>query len=136
MPLTFTVPAPYEAQPIIPAGVYDATLKSVEERESTQPSQYDNGSTSYLFWTFAIVGKKKTVEVSGSSSPRFGPKAKANRWVSALLGRKLATGEVIDLEALIGKPCKLTVTLETDDQNFERNRIGDVLPMGTGEEPF
>lgn len=93
-----------------PAGIYKATLDRIEERDSSQ------GET-YLLWVFKArsKAKKDEIELTGTSSTRFGPTAKPRRWAQALLGRTLSKEEAIsgmDLDELAGAACQLVIGIE------------------------
>lgn len=107
-------------------GVYPATLMGIEEREG-QDSQFagqSNGQRMYLRWTFQVYHTDDGAEMTANSSLAFGPKAKARKWMEALLGRKLAVGEEVDPAEICPADCQVIVKKEVDS-GF--SRIEDVL---------
>lgn len=121
---------------VIPEGTYDGKFKGVDEKS--------NEKGSYYLWRFDVVGRSgRAAEVVGNSPLSFGPRAKAFKWAGALRGREYTPGEPIEIDALIGKPCKVVVLKEPrNDGNGDRNVIAAVLPVGgggapdNGDEPF
>jgi len=113
-----------------PAGVYKATLDRIEERDSPQ------GDGTYLFWAFKARNKKREeIEITGTSSTRFGPSAKPRKWAQVLLGRTLTKEEALagmDLDELAGAGCQLVIgVVEKDTGVF--NVIESVLPLDEDE---
>jgi hypothetical protein len=103
----------------LPDGLYQGRLFGIEERES------DTGP--YLRWSVDIEYKGDTVKRAGNTSASFGPKSKAYRWATALLGRRPRAGEEIDADKLAGRPCLVQITTtEGPDGGF--NRIEAILP--------
>ena len=98
-------------------GTYQARLRGIEEKESREGAPY-------LRWTFAADGPEGARDVTGASSTNTGPKAKAYRWLQALLGRAPVADESLDIEGLIGRFC--TVVIEENDDGF--TNVVDVLP--------
>ena len=107
----------------IEAGVYPATLVGIEEAESEQFGKFRK-------WTFAVdLGDGgEAYLLSAPSSPASGPKSKAYKWASALLGRAPVPGEPVNLE---GKKCSLHVIVNEDGFN----RVESVLPVPTTRRP-
>ena len=133
MKLTVTEPRSVE---VIKAGTYKAVLTSITQEESKGPSAFENSNPYFLRWVFTIKGKAKSIDLWASSSTSFGPKSKAYGWACALLGRKLAAGEEVDTDQLVGCPCLVVVDVETDDRNFERNKVLEVTAIPGDNEPF
>jgi hypothetical protein len=95
---------------ILPDGVYRATLVELGERES------ENGP--FLLWRFRVVMNGRAIEVTATSSRRFGSKAKARHWAELLLGERIADGNEVETDDLVGRAC--SVVLETIERNGER----------------
>lgn len=133
MKLTVAEPRSVE---VIKAGTFRAVLSSLTQEESKGPSAFENSSPYFLRWVFTVKGKNKSVDIWASSSTSFGAKSKAYGWACALLGRKLAPGEEIDTDQLVGCPCLIVVELETDDRGFERNKVLEVTAIPGDDEPF
>lgn len=111
MEITITAPA------TVPAGTYAASLVGIEERTSRE-------GVEFLRWGFTVRDGTTFVEVSGASSTNTGPKAKAYRWFSGLLGHKPQPDERIETDALVGKAC--LVVLELNEAGYAT--VTDVLP--------
>lgn len=108
-------------------GSYGATLLEIREEEATPNSPNDSN---WLKWMFSVDnGTTAGVEMTATSSLRFGPKAKARLWVEALLGRKMEVDEEIDTTALVPRDCQ--VVIRRDESGF--SRITDVLPPPKGK---
>lgn len=108
--LTVSAPA------AVPAGTYPATFDGLEKKMSRD-------GVPFWVWKFAIATSDSRVEVSGASSEKTGPKSKAYKWLTALLGRRPEPGESLG-DNLVGKSCLLVV--EQDEQGY--NDVSDVLP--------
>jgi hypothetical protein len=116
MALKFTIPL---TQALLDDGLYPATLANIQAREGA------NGP--YLLWRFSIVVDDADNSVSGVTSTKLGPKAKARQWAEALLQRPLQPGEELDLEELIGMRCQVYITTATLDDGSVVNRIDRVV---------
>ena len=114
-----TVPT-YET---IPEGIYPAVFGEITESEG------EFGR--YWRWEFhCYLPEGGTESVSGISSTNFGPRSKANKWATALLGRQLEAGELVDFTDLQGAACQLSVTVDPDS-GF--NKIEKVSPKPAGQ---
>lgn len=102
-------------------GVYPATLLRIEEVENPE-SQFEQKT--YLRWTFHVYHTEDGAEMTANSSLAFGPKAKARKWMEAVLGRKLAVGEEIDPDTICPADCQI-IAKKDAETNF--TRIEDVL---------
>lgn len=106
-------------------GVYEAAFIRVEEGPDSE-----FGST--LRWTFFLLDPdpgdddSPWVERSYLTSRSTGPRSKAFKITSALLGRKPESGEKIDYNHLNSVRVKLALTV--NDAGW--NRIGDAYPAG------
>ena len=93
-------------------GIYDAVLDGIEEG--------DNDFGAFRKWTFLVQTPDGERTITAMTSGASGPKAKAYKWASVLLGHK-PTGEE---EQLHGLPCQ--VHLIVNDDGF--NRVETLLP--------
>lgn len=106
MPGLITVGAPIDDG--IKDGVYRLTCTGVEAKiiEGKPHPQYNpNGDPQPVFiWKFVFTGTDR--EVEGVTSQMTGPKAKASRYISALLGPEaLQPGANYDAPDFVGKEC-------------------------------
>lgn len=112
MTLTFT-----ETDALTP-GVYDAQVLKIEEGSN------DNGD--YRRWFFELtLPDGTTVERRAFSTMAGGPKSKAYKWTTVLLGHKPPTGVLVDV---IGSRCRVVVS--HNEEGFDR--ITDLLPSAAG----
>ena len=108
----------------VPAGSYEAAFEGVEQKESRDGAPYWR-------WAFSVRTREGDKAVSGVSSTNSGPKAKAYRWLSGILGHAPATDERVDTGALTGRRC--LVVLEENADGF--SNVADVLPPPRLSEP-
>jgi hypothetical protein len=117
--------------PVLPAGIYRAKLSKIEQRQSKQASTF-SGDGTYLSWQFEVTQDGHDGElVYANSSTNFGPKANARKWAEGILGRKLAAGETVREEALVGIECQLGLSQEFDKDGDLRNKIDSVYSLQT-----
>lgn len=98
---------------VLDTGVYPATVDSIEEATGQFGPQlkikFDLGNNNYLTaWT----------------SQSLSDKSKLGQWTKAILG---GLPDSLDTNALIGKPCRLSVVIKARDDGTEYNRIDAVL---------
>jgi hypothetical protein len=96
----------------LPAGVYPAVLDGIREGEN------DYGG--FRRWRFSVTTPEGERMVTAMTSDASGPKSKAYKWASTLLGRKPGTDE----EQLVGLGCQLHLIV--NEEGF--NRIEALLP--------
>ena len=109
----------------LPAGRYLATLERIEEAES------ENGV--YWKWVFSIRKSDGSEHrLFGASSTNFGPRAKARKWVAALLGRDVRAGEHIELDTLVGSTTEVVLSVLPRPDGAMRNVIDALLPLPQG----
>lgn len=105
---------------VIPADVYDATIKTIAVR--------DNDRGSYLSWTFDAESKRGNhSDVFGATSTAFTTKSKLFEWASTVLDRTLTVGEPLDTDTLIGRRCRIVVDVKKGDDGKDKNTISKVL---------
>jgi hypothetical protein len=92
-------------------------VRGVEQRESRDGSPYWR-------WSFSVRTPEGYKAVSGVSSTNSGPKAKAYRWLTGILGHAPASDERLDTGTLAGNRC--LVVLEENTDGF--SNVTDVLP--------
>lgn len=109
--MTFQIPVTVE----IADGTYPGTLESVTPY--THP-QYGDGRQ----WGWLIEHDGKIDSLTSITSNNVGPKSKAYKWLTALLGRAPKAGEAI--EAPTGTRALLQIT--HNDKGFPQ--VAEVLP--------
>jgi len=108
--------------PEVVDGSYPATLVAVDEQSPTAKSV---SNRPWYLWNFIVhEGSEGGVELSGTSSTNGGPQSKARLWVEALLQRKLAQGEQLDLDSFVPRDC--LVIVKHNDRGYPT--VVDVLP--------
>lgn len=123
---TATNTAEYSA---IPAGLYLARLKAIEEIES----RYNEGQTD-LKWIFVVervidsndddAEKAVGEEIWGYSSKGASLKHKARLWAEAIRGRAYDEGETIRSDELIGKLVKISMVEHTRQDGTTTTKVG------------
>lgn len=106
----------------LPTGEYDARLVNIETADGQYGVQ--------VKFTFELTdashsGRRLTAYARLSDSL----KGKLAQYVSALLGRPLQAGEVIDWNALPNRPCRLVVLKAVKPDGTTYNRVESVLPV-------
>lgn len=98
-------------------GIYPAVLTKIDLKTT------DAGDT-FRIWSFDVTANGETKKITSSSSMMLGPKSKAYKWVSALLGRRPAPGDKIEV---VGLPCQLHLIVDEDTGYY---KVESVLPAG------
>ena len=94
-------------------GVYPATIRDIQITDGKFGPQ--------LQWDFDLVGGGSQRGWSGTT---MSGKSKLGKWVMALLGN---IPDELDTDHLVGKPCRLSLTVKTTDDGTEFNRVDNVL---------
>src|SRR5262245_7517432 len=100
----------------VPPGTHDGRFVGVEEKTS-------DGFGDFWAWEVEVLTEDGPVTVSGASSRRFGPNAKARRWAEAASDRALKPNEDVDFDRLAGRPVRVVVE---DAGAF--SKVVDILP--------
>jgi hypothetical protein len=98
-------------------GIYPAVLTKLDLKTI-------EGGDTFRIWTFDVTADGEVKKITASSSLMLGPKSKAYKWVSALLGRRPEPGEKIEV---VGYPCQLHLIV---DEDTGYNKVESVLPAG------
>lgn len=110
----------------LPAGLYQAKVVSIEKKAPNDPS---SGFGDYLRWTFLVQQANGVpTTLSANSSTATGPKSKAHKWATAILGSAPLPGKPVDLA---GRYCQLSLIV--NEEGF--NRIDTILPAATAPAP-
>jgi hypothetical protein len=115
------------------ADLYPATLAAVVEADSEFGPQ--------LEWTWTLAtpdGDERTLRSWCKRVAFLSPKSKAAGIIGALLGRPITYNppERVDIEALVGRPVRLMVTVENRADGSAFNKITQVLaPVAGGQAP-
>ena len=106
----------------LPTGEYRvkvAELTTVEGRYGEQ-----------LRWRLQVVqGDYAGRLLTAFCNPSGNPASKCGRWVAALLGRSLQTGEQIELATLVGKEARAVVIVKVAADGREVNAVQELLPL-------
>lgn len=149
---------------LVPEGVYDAIVETVEVRETPfwedredyervqrgeQPLGKKQDEVSFRFILDDTAGEFAGKTVFGSTPTTFttNPECKLRRWVQELIGANgdFPEGYEIDLDGLVGLSCRVELEHRTNKKDGKiRYRITDVIrpaPASGGtnapnEEPF
>jgi len=99
----------------LPPGLYVGKLLDIESRESAK-----NGDE-YRRWSWDVIeGPFAGRKVYANTSTNFGPQAKPRQWVENILDRKLAAGEQIGVEDLVGGKHHLMIeNVQRDGRTFD-----------------
>jgi hypothetical protein len=100
-----------ERPPVVPEGVYPATLVGMTRKEAADPE----GTRYFVVWEFAVEGGD-TVEAT--SSMTMSTKGKAYPWIVALVGKDVAAKwdriGPDERRQLVGRECMVNV-IHNDD---------------------
>lgn len=111
--------------PDIADGDYSVTLVSISEPKPIITA--DGSETTIRDWLWAIdEGPLEGKELPESTSMAMGPKSKAYKWLSVLLGRKLAVGESVDPTSLYGR--RAMATIAANEKGWPRIEYLRVMP--------
>jgi hypothetical protein len=106
-------------KPTVDAGVYPAVMVEL----GTFKVEAEDGERQLLRWTFAIDGDDQGT-VEGVSSMALGPKSKAYRWLTALIGPDaMASAPALTPRDLVGRECLVQVVL--NDAGYPK--VGDLM---------
>jgi len=100
---------------LLDVGTYGATVQSVEQATG----QYGDQAK----MTFGLDDSDAVL--TAWASAKYGPNTKLGRWASAILG---GMADELDTDMLIGKPCRLVVTVKAKDDGTQYNKVDEVLP--------
>lgn len=106
----------------VPQGTYEAVITKVEEASSEKGP--------YLKWHFDALVSGEAKSIVGVSAMTLDPGSRTRIWVENLCGRSLATNEEIDLDRLVGRGCKIEVSINTLNDGRRLPRIDKVLKTG------
>lgn len=110
----------------IPEGLYEAKVKEISEDEG------EFGE--YLKFVFEITeGEEKGTTRNAIASKKLsrtksGKASKLVGYVEALTKTKLQKGEVLDLEKMVGKYCRIFVKDDKEMDGVMMQRITEVMP--------
>lgn len=125
MPIKIRVKEAELPEPI-PEGLYEAKVKEVSEDEG------EFGE--YLKFVFEITeGEEKGTTRNAIASKKLsrtksGKASKLVGYVEALTKTKLQKGEVLDLEQMVGKSCRIFVKDDKEMDGVMMQRITEVMP--------
>lgn len=114
--------------PQVEEGLYTAKFVGYDQRTITVRTKNGEEEREIIVWRFKVTELEDEPILEGVSSTRFSPRAKAYKWVSAMLGRSPAVGEEIDLDDLIGSEVLIRVVNKPLRSGGFVSRVDDVLP--------
>lgn len=114
---------------VIEPGVYGATIDVVTPKD---PNPRFEDSRPQLEFIFLVTDEGfEDAKVFGWTGQTFGPKSKLRPWLAVLMPTFDPDKDQLDTDDLIGKMCRIVVTLKKGEDGIERNRVGEVLPLET-----
>jgi hypothetical protein len=100
---------------VVDDGEYPAKFTGYDARET----QFGDA----VIMSFELMDEEHHgITVSGMASQKLSPKSKLRGWIEGMLGRALAVGENVNIDALIGSKVMLYITTEDTDKGMF-NRI-------------
>jgi len=95
---------------IVKDETYDAVVESLEERREDEDKHY-----LLFFFKLTEPGQYRGMRLSGLVSPILDEGTDLDRWLTAILGRRVEDGEEMDdLEAAVaGRPCRVRTETKT-----------------------
>ena len=113
----------FKAPTLIPDGVYNAKLLSIEQRE---PGENGVSQKPYLRWTFKVFTDEDPEGVNQvkNTSLSFGPKSNARKFLQSLLGKPIQPGERIKIMDHLPLDCQVAIEI---DHESGYNRITNVM---------
>lgn len=109
----------------IPAGRYPARVTKVEIKQAKETEQ------EFRVWFFKAKIGGDTVEVTGATSLSNAVNSKAYGWITAILGRDLATDEVITLDDLTSRT--VIAVVKKDAAGYAK--VESLIPFVTAPAP-
>jgi hypothetical protein len=120
----------------VPAGTYEVQLVAVEDRKPFEGGKYGGGSEPRLGWRFKVLSgphQDKVIE-QGTGTTLGGPKSRLTQLLTMMLGRKLAKGERVDGDALIGRRWQLVWAVNPESEK-EYCHVVALTALPNGEAP-
>lgn len=112
----------------VPDDVYKAEVVGLQEKQL----EWDGVIQNKIEIAFKIVddAEYEGEEVRGLATlpARLTPKTKLRTWIQAIIGRELSESESFDLDALIGRTCRVRTTQKEGRQGGIFTNVTDVLP--------
>jgi hypothetical protein len=115
-----------EQGPVLEPDIYSAILTGFGEHEG----QYGPR----LVWQFEVEDGSEAVEAAGFTSYSMADGKKQSnliKWTKALIGEIPEEG--LDLEHLLGKPCRVDIVNYTKQNGITKNKVNDVRPPKKGQ---
>ncbi len=107
---------------VLPQATYEAVLTKVEEATG------DKGP--FIKWRFEVSLQGEGRTLTGVSPANIDAGSRTRAWAENLSGRTIRDGEEVDLERLVGRSCKLELSVFTLDDGRKVNRVERVLRKG------
>lgn len=103
-------------------GTFEAAVAGIEIARN------DRGD--YLRWRFTVPTGAQTRTIVGATPMHLDKGAKTRIWTEVILGRPINDDEEVDLEKLVGRVCKLVLSLNTLADGRVVSRIDRVQRRG------
>jgi hypothetical protein len=119
-----------------PSGLHQATCVDVVDRGEVQ-TEWGMKRKARIVWLISAKDSQgRHMMVSKNVTPSLHKKAALRQLIEQWLGRKLADGEGIDLESLVGKSCMILVQQQEGTDGKLWANIAAIMPAQPGQAPI
>jgi hypothetical protein len=124
---------------LYPPDVYDVQLANIEQKTL----EFNGEPSEVLEFTFEFLDGeyqgKRINDIASWPANGLTPKTKLRQWIEGMTGKSLKdhAGEV-DLNKLLGRKCRINVSVTKNSKNMDKNKITSILPpkaAGNGAKP-
>lgn len=117
-------PSAYE---LIEAGVYPAVVDSVTPEDANPRFEDSRPQLKFIFLTTDEEGAD--AKVFAWTGQTYGPKSKLRPWLAVLVPDFDPDRDELETDDLVGKRCRIVVTVKKGEDGQERNRVTDLMPL-------
>lgn len=111
---------------VIEAGIYAAEVDSVTPEDPNPRFEDSRPQLKFIFnVTEPDLADAKVFAWTGQT---YGPKSKLRPWLAALVPDFDPDRDELETDDLVGKRCRIVVTVKKGEDGKERNRVAEVLP--------
>lgn len=118
---------------LIEANVYAAVVDSVTPEDANPRFEDARPQLKFIFKVSDPVwlgdSDEDEAKVFAWTGQTFGSKSKLRPWLAVLLPDFNPDKDELDTDDLVGKRCKIVVTVKKGDDGKERNRVTELLPL-------